>query len=176
MGYRIQPGGFHVNFYSLFNSYPIALDGHQATTDDFATVPFHLILFSAALVEPAKSIPDHSVILSSNLFFCLFFFFPFAVPCRVVFVKLKDIVMWPNHLSFRFLTRVRSSSYSPMAAWIFLRTSSLVIWSLYKMFNSLRLHLISKANVLFSDSAVKTAALPLTQEICCYFSTLASAL
>ena len=42
-----------------------------------------------------------------------------------------------------------------MAAWIFLRTSSLVTWSSYEMFNSLRQHLISKACVLFSNSAVK---------------------
>ena len=102
---------------------------------------FHLDLFSAALVELAKSIPVHSLILSSHLFFCLSpFLFPFTVPCRIVFAKPEDLETWPNHLSFRFLTRVRSSSYSPiiMAAWIFLRTSSLVTWSLYEMFNSLR--------------------------------------
>ena len=62
--------------------------------------------------------------------------FPFTVPCRIVFAKPEDLETWPNHLSFRFFTRVRSSSYSPMAAWIFLRTSSLVTWSLYEMFNS----------------------------------------
>ena len=77
------------------------------------------------------------------------------MPCRIIFAKPEDLETWPNYLSFRFLTRVRSSSYSPMAAWIFLRTSSLVTWSLYKMFNSLRQHLISKACVLFSYSAVK---------------------
>ena len=42
-----------------------------------------------------------------------------------------------------------------MAAWIFLRTSSLATMSLYEMFNSLRYHLISKPCVLFSNSAVK---------------------
>ena len=62
---------------------------------------------------------------------------------------------WPNHLNFRFLTRIRSPSYFSMAAWIFLRTSSLVTLSLYEMFNSLRKHLISKTCVLFSNSAVK---------------------
>ena len=86
-----------------------------------------------------KVIPVHSLILSSHLFFCLpLFLFPFTVPWRIVFAKPEDLETWPNHLSFRFLTRVRSSSYSPMAAWIFLRTSSLVTWSLYEMFNSLR--------------------------------------
>ena len=124
-------------FYSLF--YPITLGGRRGTTDVFSTIPFHLDMFSAALVELAKSIPVHSLILSSHLFFCLpLFLFPFTVPCRIVFAKPEDLETWPNHLSFRFLTRVRSSSYSPMAAWIFLRTSSLVTWSLYEMFNSLR--------------------------------------
>ena len=119
--------------------YPITLEGRRGTTDEFATIPFHLDLFSAALVELAKSIPVHSLILSSHLFFCLpLFLFPFTVPCRIVFAKPEDLETWPNHLSFRILTRVRSSSYSPMAAWIFLRTSSLVTWSLYEMFNSLR--------------------------------------
>ena len=119
--------------------YPIILEGRRGTTDEFATIPFHLDLFSAALVELAKSIPVHSLILSSDLFFCLpLFLFPFTVPCRIVFAKPEDLETWPNHLSFRFLTRVRSSSFSPMAAWIFLRTSSLVTWSLYEMFNSLR--------------------------------------
>ena len=118
--------------------YPITLEG-RVTTDEFATIPFHLDLFSAALVELAKSIPIHSLILSSHLFFCLpLFLFPFTVPCRIVFAKPEDLETWPNHLSFRFLTRVRSSSYSPMAVLIFLRTSSLVTWSLYEMFNSLR--------------------------------------
>ena len=119
-------------FYSIL-FYPITLEGRRGTTDEFATTPFHLDLFSAALVELAKSIPVHSLILSSHLFFCLpLFLFPFTVPCRIVFAKAEDLETWPNHLSFRFLTRVRSSSYSPMAAWIFLRTSSLVTWSLYE--------------------------------------------
>ena len=113
-------------FYSIL-FYPITLEGRRGTTDEFATIPFHLDLFSAALVELAKSIPVHSLILSSHLFFCLpLFLFPFTVPCRIVFAKPEDLETWPNHLNFRFLTRVKSSSYSPMAAWIFLRTSSLV--------------------------------------------------
>ena len=111
-------------FYSVL-SHPITLEGRRNTTDEFPTIPFHLILFSAALVELAKSIPVHSLILSSHLFFCLpLFVFPFTVPCRIVFAKPEDLETWPNHFSYRFLTRVRSSSYSPMAAWIFL----VVIW------------------------------------------------
>ena len=67
-------------FYSIL-FYPITLEGRRGTTDEFATIPFHLDLFSAALVEVAKSIPVHSLILSSHLFFCLpLFLFPFTVP------------------------------------------------------------------------------------------------
>ena len=128
----------YIYVYSIL-FYPITLGGRRGTTDVFATIPFHLDLFSATLVELAKSIPVHSLILSSHLFFCLpLFLLSFTVPCRIVFAKPEDLETWPNYLSFRFLTRVRSSSYSPMAAWVFLRTSSLVTWSSYEMFNSLR--------------------------------------
>ena len=100
--------------------YPITLEGRRGTTDEFATIPSHLVLFSAALVELAKSIPVHSLILSTHLFFCLpLFLFPFTVPCRIVFAKSEDLETWPNHLSFRFLTRVRSSSYSPIIVHLF---------------------------------------------------------
>ena len=102
---------FSVKTYHSILFYPITLGGRRGTTDEFATIPFHLDLFSAALVELAKSIPVHSLILSSHLFFCLpLFLFPFTVPCRIVFAKPKDLETWPNHLSFRFFTRVRSSS------------------------------------------------------------------
>ena len=172
--------------------YPITLEGRRGTTDEFATIPFHLNLFSAALVELAKSIPVHSLILSSHLFFCLpLFLFPFIVPCRIVFAKPEDLETWPNHLSFRFLTRVRSSSYSPMAAWNFLRTSSLVTWSLYEMFSSLRS--ISSQKPAFFSLTLQSRSMihrhteiwkwqgsasdsPLIQEICCYLSKWVSAL
>ena len=60
----------HFMFYSIL-FYPITLESRRGTTDEFATILFHLDLFSAALVELAKSIPVHSLILSSHLFFCL---------------------------------------------------------------------------------------------------------
>ena len=119
--------------------YHITSESRRGTTTDFATIPFHLVLFSAALAELTKFIHVHSLILSSHLFFCLpLFLCPFTVPCRIVCAKPEDLEPWPNHLSFRFLTRVRSSSDSAMAAWIFLRTSSMITWSLYEMFDSLR--------------------------------------
>ena len=75
--------------------------------------PFNLVLFSATLVELVKSIPVYSLILSSHYFFCLpLLLFPFTVPSRIVFAKPEDLETCPNHLSFRFLVRIRSSSYS----------------------------------------------------------------
>ena len=72
-------------FYSIL-FYPITLEGRRGTTDEFATIHFHLAPFSAAPAEPAKSTPVQSLILSSHLFFCLpLSLCPFAVPCRIVF-------------------------------------------------------------------------------------------
>ena len=102
------------NFFYLFSNfisiifYPITLEGRRGTTDEFTTIPFHFVRFSAALVELAKSIPVHSLIMSSHLFFCLpLFLFPLTVPCRIIFAKPEHLETLPNHLSFRFLTRVR---------------------------------------------------------------------
>ena len=90
--------------------YPITLKGRRGTTDEFATTPFHLDLFSAALVELAKSIPVHYLILSSHLFFCLpLFLFPFTVPCRIVFAKPEDLETWPNHLNIWTCTHLHKT-------------------------------------------------------------------
>ena len=89
-----------LQFYS-FLFYPITLEGRRGTTDEFATTPFHLDLFSAALVELAKSIPVHSLILSSHLFFCLpLFLFPFTVPCSIVFAKPETLRHGQTILAF----------------------------------------------------------------------------
>ena len=76
--------------------YPITLEGRRGSTDEFATIPFHLDLFLAALVELAKSIPVHSLILSSHLFFCLpLFLFPFAVcPVGLSLLNQKTLTGW----------------------------------------------------------------------------------
>ena len=93
--FRICVTVFFATYFLLLLSilfYPITLGRCRGTTDEFATIPFHLDLFSAALVELAKSIPVHSLILSSHLFFCLpLFLFPFTVPCRIVFAKPEDL-------------------------------------------------------------------------------------
>ena len=113
-------------FYSILSR---NLGCHWGTTDEFVTTSFRLVLFSAALVELVKSIPVHSLILSSHLFFCLpLFFFLSLCPVGLSFSKPEDLETWPNHPSFCFLTRVRSLSNSPVASWIFLQTSSLVTW------------------------------------------------
>ena len=68
------------------------------TKDDFQIIHFYLlVLFSAALVELAKSTPDHL----SHLFFCLpLLLFPFTVPSRIVFAKLEGLEALPNHFPF----------------------------------------------------------------------------
>ena len=86
------------DFLSLVRVTHFRLEGRRGTSDEFTTIPFHLVLFSAAIVELAKSIPVHSLILSSHLFFGLpLFLFPFTVPCRIVFAKPEDLETWPNH-------------------------------------------------------------------------------
>ena len=87
-------------FYSIL-FYPITLEGRRGTTDEFATIPFHLDLFSAALVELAKSIPVHSLILSSHLFFCLpLFRFPLLFPLLYFNVKRVNINLRKTSLDF----------------------------------------------------------------------------
>ena len=122
----------------LISSQSLNLGGRRSTIDDVAKIPFHSSLSSAALMESSNPIPVHSLMLSSNLFFCLpLLLAPFTVPCRIVFAMPEDFEMWPYHLSFRFFTMVRRSSCAPIAFWILLRTSSFVTWSLYEMFRSL---------------------------------------
>ena len=126
--------------------YSISLECRRGITDDFATIPFHLVLFSAALVKLAKSIPAHSLTLSCHLSFCLpLLLFPFTVPFRTVFATSEDLETWPSHRSFHDLTMISRLLYSPMAVLVFLRSSSLVTGSLYEIFNSLRQHLMSMA-------------------------------
>ena len=43
--------------------YLITLEDRRGTTDEFATISFHLILLSSALVKLAKSVPVQLLIL-----------------------------------------------------------------------------------------------------------------
>ena len=108
--------------------------GHQ---DGFAKVAFHLFRFSAILVELAKSISVHSF-CSPPLLLSVSSFFISLCPVELSLLNQKDLETWPNHNSFRFVTRVKSSLFSPIAAWIFLPTSSLVTWSFYETCSSLQ--------------------------------------
>ena len=69
--------------------YPITLQGRWATTDDFPTIPFHLVLFSAALVELAKSIPVHLFYIVFSPFLSTSSFFLSPSPFRIVFAYLN---------------------------------------------------------------------------------------
>ena len=95
----------HIFFYKAHN-----LGRLLGITDDFETIPFHLVLFSAALVELAKFIPVHPLILSFHLFFSLsLLLFPFIVFCRIVFAKLEDLQASQNHLHVCVLKRLLGS-------------------------------------------------------------------
>ena len=72
-------------------------DGHRGTTDKFATIPFHLVLLSAALVERANSIPVHSLILLSHLFLCLPLLFPFTAPVGLSLLNQKTLDVTKPH-------------------------------------------------------------------------------
>ena len=81
--------------------HPITLDGRRGTIDEFATIPFHLDLFSAALVELAKSIPVHSLRLSFRLFFCLpFFVFLSLCPVGLSLLNQKSLRHGQTILAF----------------------------------------------------------------------------
>ena len=116
---------------SLISSQSLNLGGRRGTIDDVAKMPFHPSLSSAALRESLNPILVHSSILSSNLFFCLpLLLAPFTVPFRTDFAVPEDFEMQPTHMSLRFFTMVRRSSYTPTACWILLQTSSFVTRSL----------------------------------------------
>ena len=92
---------------------------------DFTTLEFHLVHFSCPSC-PVKVHPVHSnTCIFSHLFLCISLLASsFTVPCITVFAKPDDLEMWPNKHSFCILAIDRSSLYSPISAWIFLRTLS----------------------------------------------------
>ena len=81
--------------------YPITLEGCWGTTYEFTTIPFHLVQFSADLVELAKSIPVHSLMLSSHFFFCLpFLFFLSLCPVGLSLLNQKTLKHGQTILAF----------------------------------------------------------------------------
>ena len=79
-----SPPGNYIYSYPV---YLIALRDCWGTRDDFPTIPFHLVLSSAALVELAKSIPLQSFSLPTSLSLSVF---PSTVP------SLKEIISQTN--------------------------------------------------------------------------------
>ena len=132
-----------------------SLADRWGTTVDLTTSFLHSSWFSAFCSMMFHSRPVHSLMLSSHRFLCLPLRLPpWTVPCRIVLASPADRVTCPNHFSLRLFTVVKRSSYGPMAFTILAFTSSLVMWSLYKIPRSLRKHLISNACILLSMSAV----------------------
>ena len=104
----------------------------------------------------------------------------------------KPSYAYVNH-NIRLLLLVRSLSYFPVAAWIFLRTISFVKWSLYEIFlsywtfdsissqrpTSVSLALVSRSinhkRTEIWDSQRSELVSPLIQEIYCNLSILESA-
>ena len=77
----------------------IKVDGHRGTTDEFATIPFHLVLFSAALVELTNFISAHSLILSSTSSYACLFFFLLLSPVGLSFPLLdqdQEFIVFSN--------------------------------------------------------------------------------
>ena len=63
-------------------------EGRWGTTDDFTASLLHFSLFSTALWDLVNSRPVHSLMLSSNLFFCQPCLLPlFTVPCKMIFAR-----------------------------------------------------------------------------------------
>ena len=120
VAFKFSPFLLLMNYYLIKTSlclfllffFPITLVYHWSIKDDITTISFHLILFSATLAELAKSIPVHSLILSSSSSCYLFFFFLFIVLKMIFAYKLENLQTWPNHLSVCFMTTVRCFEYS----------------------------------------------------------------
>ena len=111
----------------LISSQSLNLGGHRGTIDDFATILFHPSLSSAALRESPNSIPVHSLMLSSHLFFCHpLLLAPFTVLCWIVFAMSQDLEMWPYHLSLWLGDHHTLQLHSGFCC----ETSSFVTWSL----------------------------------------------
>ena len=83
-GPRICWGHFRLTFFTF--THPLTAGGCRGTTDDFTTSFLHFSLFSTAPWDLANSRPVRSLMLSSQLFFCLPCHLPpFTVPCKLEF-------------------------------------------------------------------------------------------
>ena len=86
-----------------------------------------------------NSRPVHSLMLSSQLFFCLPCPLPpFIVPCKMVLARPGEQEITPYYFSLRLFTMVRRSPCGPIACWMLAQTFFLVTWSSYDMHSILR--------------------------------------
>ena len=100
----------------------------RGAAEDLLTTAFHSSLSSAFRKVFLSSSPVHSLMLSSQRFFCLPLLLPpFTVPCMMVLARPDERVVCPYHFSFRCRTMVRRSTCGPMAFSILRLTSSFVI-------------------------------------------------
>ena len=90
-------------------------------------------MFSTALWDLPYFRPVHSLMLSSQLFFCLPCLLPpFAVPCKMVLARPDEQETCPYHCSLCHLMMVWRSLCGLFACLILAWTSLLVTWSLYE--------------------------------------------
>ena len=113
----------------LISFQSLNLGGRRGTTDNVATIPFHPSLSSVALRKSPNSIPVHSSMLSSHLFFCLPLLLLSLSPAEVS-SPCQRILRCDHTSEFLFLYHGWRSSCTSIAFWILLRTSSFVTWSL----------------------------------------------
>ena len=115
---------FHLHLLDTFiSSQSLKLGGRRGTTDDVATIPFHLSLSSAALRESPNPIPSCYLPISSSVFLSILLLSlspaELSLPCQRIL-----------RCGHTICTMLRRSSCTPVAFWILLRTSSFVTWSL----------------------------------------------
>ena len=108
-----------------------------------------------ALVSSSSMGSDvHSLTLSIQHFLCRQRRRPPSkVPRRMVLERLSWRVTCPNHACFCLLTVAGRGSCGPTRKLISLRNQSLVLCSKWEMRRSFHWHLVSKAWILFSESA-----------------------
>ena len=123
-----------VNVSHLSSHLSLNRQGRWGTTHDFTTSFFHFSRFSTALWDLANSRHVHSLMLSSNLFFCLPCLLPpFTVPWKMVLAGPDERETCLYYHSVCLFTMSRRSLCGPIACWILARSASLVTWSLYEM-------------------------------------------
>lgn len=108
-----------VLYFILSHSLTRSVGYHRWLCNDFPP-PWYVY---SCPCSAAKPIPAHSLILSFDLFY-LTILFSFTVSWIIVGARPENRKMWPNHITFIFLTMVMRLLFFP----IFLQISSFVTW------------------------------------------------